>query len=424
MSIIRITVFAAALSLVCVVPLFAQTVDSLTAEVESARLDMQSLERILNELNEIDSAYAPSFPRWEMDEPNLRLRVHAAFRNRGRHFSKDDRITIISHPDSQTITDIKIGNVAYGKLFAQTLLARDLRTDLMENARDNEPPYGIKNRAVEESNPLARPVRPDWVSADFSLFGISLRFGNEWGIIGRVGNDELGYPFWSSGNASIMIAYKSIKIGGMVPINAGLERPSPGTSQVITSTTRLLNGSDGVVGEFEFEWETIRIQSESFPYAALGGKFAFGGLSGRRDENYTANLDSLYYFSAIVQGYYAFDFLFDEKQQNLNVQVGASYHKVNIGRAIVIDGAYTVFKGGEPESFIDPYLRIEYRNYRFDRFRVTAQYSRLAMFVGWAEIVPPFIYAEAKFSAVVFRNPRAWEHKTYFMGTVGFKFDF
>ncbi|HXF99276.1 MAG TPA: hypothetical protein VNL69_00760 [Bacteroidota bacterium] len=397
--------------------------DSLAIQVETAKADLHSLERILAELNIVDSAYAPSFPRWELIEPNLKLRVYAAFRNRGKQFSRDDRIIVIVHPDSQTITDIRIGNVAYGKLFAQTLLARDLKTDLMAEARNNEPPYGIKSRVSEESNPLAHPTKPDWVSADISLFGASLRFGNEWGIEGRIGNDELGYPFWSSGNTWIMGRYKSIKLGAWVPINGGIDRPQGGTL-VRTSTTRLLNGSDGIVGEFEFEWEPIRIASESFPYAAIGARFGFGGLSGRREEYLTSNLDSLYFISAVVQGYYAFDFLFDEKRQNLNVHLGATYHRVNLGKAVLVGGKHSIFKSGEPESFIDPYIRIEYRNYRYDRFRVTAQYSRLLMFIGWAEVVPPFIYAEVKFSTVVFRKPRAWEHQNYIYGTVGVKFDF
>lgn len=403
---------------------YAQTsLEKLASEVETARADLRSLERILAELNIVDSAYAPSFPRWEMNEPNLKLRVHAAFRNRGKQFSKDDKIIIIAHPDSQTITDIFIGNVSYGKLYAQTLLARDLRADLLAEAQKNESPYGIKSRVSEESNPMAHPTKPEWVSADISLFGASLRFGNDWGIEGRIGNDELGYLFWSSGNTWIMGRYKSIKLGAWIPINGGIDRPEGGRL-VRTRTTRLLNGSDGIVGEFEFEWEPIRIASESFPYAAIGGRFAFGGLSGRREEYLTSNLDSLYFISAVVQGYYAFDFLFDEKRQNLNVHLGASYHKVNIGKAVVVGSRYVIFKGGEPESFIDPYIRIEYRNYRDDRFRVTAQYSRLLMFVGWAEIIPPFIYAEVKFSTVVFRKPRLWEHQNYIYGTIGVKFDF
>ena len=412
------------ISLVAAATSFAQ-VDKASTDVQSAREDLQSLERILIEINLVDSAYAPSFPTWQMNEPNLRLRVFAAFRNRGKQISKEAKIFVVTLPDSQTIIDIKIGDVSYGKLYSQTLLARDLKTDLIAEAKSNEEPYGIKSRLVEEANPMARPSKPDWVSADFSLFGIRLRFGNEWGLVGRLGEDELGYPFWSAGSARIMGTYKSLKIGAWVPISGGLENPSTSTApKVITGTTRLLNGSDGIVGEFEFEWETIRINSESFPYAALGGQFAFGGLSGRRDEYYTSNLDSLYYISAIIQGYYGFDFLFDQMRQNLNVHLGASYHKVALGKAVALDGKYSVFKAGEPESFIDPLVRIEYRNYRFDRFRVTAQFTRLLMFIGWAEIVPPFIYAEIKFSTVVLRNPRPWEHDNYVSGTVGFKFDF
>jgi hypothetical protein len=404
----------------------AQTLDKIRTDVEKAREDVQSLERILNELSVLDSAYSSSFPTWQMKDENLRLRVFAAFRNRGKQFDKDEKIAIAVMPDSQTITDIKIGGVTYGKLYSQTLLARDLRTDLLADAKEKEPPYGLKSRVSEESNPMARSGKPDWVSADFSIFGVSLRFGNEWGIVGRIGDDELGYPFWSTGNARILASYKSLKIGAWLPMHGGLETGSAATpgSQVVTSTTRLLNGSDGLAGEFEFEWETIRINSESFPYAAFGGTFAFGGLSGRREEYMTRNLDSLYYIASIIQGYYAFDFLFDTKRQNLNVHVGASYHKVNLGKAVVVDGKYSIFKGGEPQTFFDPVIRVEYRNYRFDRFRVTAQFTRLLMFTGWAEIVPPFLYGEIKYSAVVFRNPRPWEHSSYLYGTIGFKFDF
>ncbi len=410
-------------TVLCIASTFAQS-EKLGAEIQAARDDLSSLERILTELNLIDSAYAPSFPMWELIEPNLKLRIYAAFRNRGKSFSREARIFVSALPDSQTITDIRIGNTSYGKLYAQTLLARDLRTDLLAEARNTEPPFGIKSRLVEESNPMARPSKPDWVSADLSLFGVSLRFGNEWGLVGRLGEDELGYPFWSTGTAWLMGQYKSIKIGAWVPVHGGLEEPSASGTQIITNTTRLLNGSDGIVGEFEFEWETIRINSEMFPYAALGGRFAFGGLSGRRPEYTTRNLDSLYYISSIIQGYYAFDFLFDQKRQNLNIQLGGSYHSVSLGKAIIIDGKVVIFKGGEPESFIDPLVRIEYRNYRFDRFRVSAQFTRLLMFTGWAEIVPPFIYGEIKFSAVIMREPRPWEHKNYIFGTLGFKFDF
>ncbi len=154
------------------------------ADVEAAREDLQSLERILYELNSVDSAYAPSFPSWQLEEPNLKLRVYAAFRNRGKQVPKDEKIIIITLPDSQTITDIRIGDVTYGKLYAQTLLARDLRADLLTEARNNEPPLGIKSRLVETTNPMAHQTKPDWVSADFSLFGAYLRIGNEWGIVG------------------------------------------------------------------------------------------------------------------------------------------------------------------------------------------------------------------------------------------------
>lgn len=399
----------------------------LISDIENARLNQQSLERILGELNMVDSAYAPSFPRWQVDEPNLKLRVYAAFRNRGLRFSTEDAITVIANPDSQSISEIKIGDVSYGKIYIQTLLARDLKSDLLSQAAHSEPPYGFMDLYEEVSNPLARPSKPDWVAAEFSLFGGSLRFGNNWGIAARIGEDELGYTFWSVGNMRVMLSYKSLKLGAWVPINGGLHRDDKDEVSQEESSSRLLNGTFGVVGEFEFEWNLIRIKSDFFPYAAIGGKFGFGTLPGRRETFYTPNRDSLRYISVSAQAYYAFDVLFDEKQQNLNVHLGVSYHKVNLGKALPVGGVedkMVVFEAGPPETFIDPYVRIEYRYARLDRFRVTAQYSNLLMLVGWAEIVPPFIYVEVKYSAPAFRNRRPWEHKSYLYATAGFKFDF
>ena len=71
-----------------------------------------------------------------------------------------------------------------------------------------------------------------------------------------------------------MGAYKSIKFGAWMPQHGGLVRPN--SRQPITLQPRLLNGTSGAAGEFEFEWDAIKLESLGFSYGAIGGRFATG----------------------------------------------------------------------------------------------------------------------------------------------------
>ena len=64
------------------------------------------------------------------------------------------------------------------------------------------------------SDPLATRV-------DFSAYGPSFRVGPVWGGEVRMGNDELGLPFWESGKTSFLAMYKQVKVGFELPTSIG-----------------------------------------------------------------------------------------------------------------------------------------------------------------------------------------------------------
>jgi hypothetical protein len=394
--------------------------EQLKSELERARAELQSLETVVDALNTGDSSYTVYFPTWKVLDKYTRTNIYKAFRHRAKQFTEEDLVFVIASPDQENIIDLRIGNTSYGRLYAQSILDPDLKRELLERnyAYENETPAGYRTNSQGNRKPLPRPRTPESVGFNLSAFGGYVQFSNDWGIVGKVGDDELGYPFWSSGQARMMASYKSLKLGAWLPIHGGLkEVPVAGS---LTVRPRLLNGSGGIAGEFEFEWDEVRFDSPHIPYTAVGGTFAVGGLTKRRTDLLTSNLDSLYSLSTVLQGYYAFDYAFDDERHRFNIHMGVSYHSVTLNR----QDEKGIQAAGPTESFIDPLVSFEYKNQRVDWFKISAQYSRLVMLGAWAEIVPYFIYAEVKFSAVVGREPKPWEHTSYLYGTLGINFDF
>lgn len=393
-------------------------IDQLRQEVQAEREELQSLERILVALNNGDTTYASYFPMWSVLDKGMRLSIYTAFRNRGKEFSEEEKVLIIADPTMKRIADIRIGKTSYGRLFASRALDPELQRTLLERnyASITETPFGYKQDFVQRRRLPGES--PSWISMNISLFGGEMRFGNNWRITGKVGNDELGYPFWSSGQVQLLAGYKSVSLGAYLPLHGGVFETNP-AGRPLSLKPRLLNGITGVGGSFEFEWDEVKINSSRVTYGAIGGSFSVGSLDRRRPEYLTANLNRLYSINTIMQTYYAFNYNFDEGEKVLNVRAGGTFHRVGESRYIVDE----IFQH-DAENFVTPLLYVEYRNLGADWFKLNAQYSRLLSFGAWAEIVPRYVYAEVKYATPFLRGARSWEQNYYLYATLGFNFDF
>ncbi len=395
--------------------LYAQS-DKILSELKTAQGELRSLERILSALNNGDTVYTSYFPMWTVYDKNTKLSIQTAFRNRGREFPEDENVTVIAHPNGRSVADIRIGKVSYGRLFASKALDPQLQKELLERnyVLVDEIPLGYR------TNKTIRKIaeKPHWVSANISLFGGTMRFGNDWKIEGRIGSDELGYPFWSSGQIFLTAGYKSLKLGTYLPMHGGVFSTNP-NERPLSLRPRLLNGSTGATGSFEFEWDLVKLNSSRVTYGAIGGSFAIGSLDRRRTDYLTSNLDSLYSVNAMLQAHYAFNYKFDDKKI-LNVKVGGVYHTVTLNRFVDNE----IERYGRIKKILTPYFAVEYRNLGADWFALNTTYSRLLMFGAWAEIVPQYVYAEVKYSTVLLRETKTWEHNYYLYATLGFNFDF
>jgi hypothetical protein len=408
--------FSFAIWFVLASPLVAQDLPELQMQLDKSREDLGALRRVVNSLDRVDSTFEAYFPVWRVLDQTLRLKVFAAFRKRNISYNDRDDVYVIATPDTQEIVDVHIGDGKYGRLLTRNILDRTLKAELLRVhdypiAEEIPPGY---YRANSNRKSSARPLTPNWVSANISLFGGEVRFGNDWALVGKVGDDVLGYPFWSSGQAWLMLRYKSIAIGTRLPVHGGLDDFALGLR------TRRLNGSTGLAAEFEIEWDLLKIGSDNFTYGGLGGSFSIGRLSNRRPDLLTDDLQKLYSISHIAELHYTFDLQFDHALQLMIVQAGIGYHRVSVSKMENVD----IVKADEARSFALPIITVAYKHQRADWFTVRGQLSRLATISAWAELVPGYVFAEVKYSSVIFRDPRPWEHPSYFYGTLGLRFDF
>lgn len=361
-----------------------------------------------------DSRYY--FHQWAILDEELKLRIERVFNQMNMRIPTGADFVVTATPDKKMIADIQVGDASLGKFYALTVLPTQLYDTILSKQylyTDLTPLFELQDQNAHRVSPF-RSSAASKFAVNASLFGGEIRIGEDWGVVGRVGDDEIGYPFWSSGQAWLMLSYRSIiKLGARLPVHGGLSDFDLGLRE------RLINGSTGVGGEFEFAWDFLQPAWSNFSYGAIGGLFSTGSLGQRRPEYLTPDFSRLYSIPAVAQAYYAFDYLFDSARQNIAVRVGVSHYQVSVSKTSGLD----IVKAGNSEKIWGPMIRIDYLNQRFKWFKLGAQYSNLLMLTAWTELLPRYIYAELKYSAVVGRDPKLWEHKNYIYGTLGFHFE-
>jgi hypothetical protein len=232
------------------------------------------------------------------------------------------------------------------------------------------------------------------------LESASIRFGNRWGAEIRLGDDDFGYPAWSSGNLALLVIYKRAKVGAHIPF-AGGRTPGKGLQDFWTS--RHMDGTYGLTGEFDF--------------TNFGGSFIFGLRRTDIDGSYV-NPDSIRTVRNMVQAWYS-NVISNRTDDNLlRYKIGVGFHQL---------GHDAIYKSGTgeplsvettepPTSYFSPYIKLEYLNQQSaERFGAYIQYYNQWMLGGaWLEIIPNHLRLEVKVGAPVFHKAEYWE-TTHFL---------
>ena len=232
------------------------------------------------------------------------------------------------------------------------------------------------------------------------LESASIRFGNRWGAEIRIGDDDFGFPFWSSGNLAVLVLYKRARIGAHIPFAAGR---TPGQGLQSFWTPRKLDGTYGVTADFDF--------------VNFGGSVIVGLRRTDLDGAF-ANPDSITTLRNMLQVWYS-NFISDNSNGNvLRYKIGVGVHQIGHDQAFKAGGTVplSVETTEPPTTFVSPYVKLEYVNQQSaERFGASLQYyNQWVLGSAWLELIPNRMRLEVKAGAPVGRKPEYWE-PTHFL---------
>ncbi len=227
---------------------------------------------------------------------------------------------------------------------------------------------------------------------------------DEWGGEFRIGDDELGYPFWTAGTFKVGLNHQILKVYFQCPVGMGQNN-----NAIIKS--RLLEG--GMGGGISFDVDNF------------GGRISFSDLTKKtgsflEDENG----DSIhYYIPFAAQGYYTFTIPINyfELSGAVRIKAGAGYHQVLPVRVIPND-SYNRLElvndyatGIKRQDKISPYVRFDYvlKNNSGETF---VQFYNLSLLIGAAYNFTDWFGVEAKLATwSLFRANDKWEQPNFFI---------
>lgn len=242
----------------------------------------------------------------------------------------------------------------------------------------------------------------------------------------RLGNDEVGLPFWSSGTGQALLILRDkifdqsvFKLGVVFPFGVG------------ESSTSTLFEKRNLAGGWGFAAEGL-IPSFNIPEGLnlpLGFSFQYVPAFAKNSTIIDTNQGADIYYASFIGTLY-FPFIVDLNPRTrtsfIQLQVGIGWEDVNRAVAeypgMIINGD-TVKKGdpniGQLQNLevvttrVLPHIRVDYVNHESAKFGTFLQYDHLWMFGGWIELFNGF-RIEAEYAAPMHpANP--WEPQSFFL---------
>jgi len=250
------------------------------------------------------------------------------------------------------------------------------------------------------------------------LDNASIRFGSDWGAEAKIGNEELGYPFWTSGNMSFLVLYKRIKLGVQLPFAGGLDGISLFNPIL---KPRRLNGLYGVTGEFDV--------------ASAGGSFIIGLPRDDTDGTF-ADSKNIYAIPSMAQLWYSYTVGIANNADLMRFKVGIGFHTVSHDElvpahtetvnGVVREVAAAIRRADGTRTFWSPYVKVEFMNQQFtNRFGVSVQYYKEWLLgTVWLEILRNSLRIEIKGAAPFLREAAPWEQQNFVNITIPYTFSF
>jgi hypothetical protein len=355
------------------------------------------MERMLGALNMTDSVYKLRYPSWVILDEDLKERIYRSFRMRSHRVLREKPVTVVTNRDAGEILEISVGSEVMGR--------RETRMNLSDSLH-NEILAGNYARQVADPVPLTPPgrqlpsERPRLMSVSASAFGATVLLSNAWGAEVRLGHDEIGYHFWSTGSFRAMAIFDQLKVGIVAPLKYG--RSHPDIVEPLSIRPRRLSGPKGFAAEFR----------QPFNAEALEARFSIGEITKLTNPELLTDVSRSYYIHTIAQLSYFRREMLDGGRHVFNLAGGAGFHQIALGETQTAGRIVAI----EKHNVFSPVVRVEYIRNDMHMYGLGLQYYGSILFAsGWVELIRNFFYLDLKYYAPVFRGPKPWEQSYFFM---------
>jgi hypothetical protein len=326
---------------------------------------------------------------------------------------------VLATPTGDLI-QVRFGTAVFKGATLKDALDKSSDKDLYQKVADSYR-YSKDIELRDESSRLPTPLRPELIRSsvipatfspmvargnprspmghvNISLYDIAFRSGPDWGGEVRLGTDEICFPFWSSGQTSFLATYDNVKFGIALPFIWG--RNSSDLFPPFLLRGRTLNGTRGVVGEFDF--------------GPIGGYLSATQLT-KNDQSHLTDPNDFYYVTGIGQLFYSFAVNLDLNNL-VRIKVGFGIHRVSNARIVTTP----LTPGGTDfhesldikgvQNLASPLLKFDFINRSVtDKFTASLTYYNLTlMLTGSMELVPGVLSLEAKYAVPIASTLDPW----------------
>ena len=289
-------------------------------------------------------------------------------------------------------------------------------------------------------------------TVDISIDHIAVNVSAQNQLEFELGNPEVGLPFWSSGEASVLLNMRNqigtesdFKIGfdfpnfGLGNVNGAVFQPRELSGFYGGTVAAYFAGIDFFSGfnmplAFNFSFYPASGSNSSIIYNGVAGTVSTqtgtvttGGTNGTQT---TVPAGQTFYRTAFIGQLYIPFIVQLDPANFVQFSAGVGVDEVRLSWIPANDSegeayGYAKGSGGTVQDLLyngktnvstpfTPHVAIEYVNHRSNKFGLDFQYDHLFTFGGWLELIPDHLRIEASYTAPLVRDPLPYEPAYFF----------
>ena len=284
---------------------------------------------------------------------------------------------------------------------------------------------------------------------DMSIDHIAVNISRQNELEFELGNPEVGLPFWSSGEASLMLNMRNqigtesdFKIGFDFPnfdlgnVNASVFQPRKLSGFYGGTIAAYFAGIDFFSGfnmplAFNFSFYPASGSNSSIIYNGVAGQTTGQtGTAGTNTTQTTVPAGRTFYRTAFIGQLYIPFIVQLDPANFVQFSAGVGVDEVRLSWIPKSDSegeayGYASGSGGTVQDLLyngktnvstpfTPHVGIDYVNHRGNKFGLDFQYDHLFTFGGWLELIPDHLRIEASYTAPLVRDPLPYEPPYFF----------